>query len=320
MKTSMKSRWSLCIALAAIAAGAFAFLPAAAHWSDDTWVEGSLVDVQVSVEGRPAPLYGSPQGDSRHYFQAIEGRNYSVVLRNNTHERVGVLIAVDGLNVVSGERTNLSPNESMYVLSPWETTTIQGWRTSLDDVRRFVFVDEKRSYAERTGQANGDMGWIRVLAFREHRPWWATRRGDLWGGRPGYDERGGREEARDRQPRAQMEQEAAPSAPSPTREGAPSPSASSEYRSLNKSAGEKNESLADRSTGDSYPGTGWGEQRHDSVRQVAFTAERVATDQHVLRYEYASGLRALGIFPNRDRDRLRDRDNGTLGFAQPPKW
>jgi len=38
------------------------------------------------------------------------------------------------------------------------------------DVRRFVFVDEERSYAERTGQANGDMGWIRVLSFRERAP------------------------------------------------------------------------------------------------------------------------------------------------------
>ena len=39
------------------------------------------------------------------------------------------------------------------------------------------------------------------------------------------------------------------------------------------------------------------------------------------RYEYAAGLRALGIFPNHpNRDRLRDRDNGELGFAKPPRW
>jgi hypothetical protein len=48
--------------------------------------------------------------------------------------------------------------------------------------------------------------------------------------------------------------------------------------------------------------------------------EPVATDQLVFRYEYASGLRALGIEPRSSRDRLWERDRGELGFAQPPRW
>ena len=142
-------------------------------------VEGDLVDVRVRVDGETTPLFFRPGTFDRHYFQAFRGRNYSLVVRNTTGARVGVLIAVDGLNVVNGERSRLSRNETMYVLDPWETATIRGWRTSLKDVRRFVFVDEERSYAERTGQANGDLGWIRVLSFREQRntarPWLARR-------------------------------------------------------------------------------------------------------------------------------------------------
>ena len=133
----------------------------------ETWAEGNLVDVQVRVDGQAAPLYFAPGRSDRRYLQAFAGRNYSLVLRNNTGERVAVLLAVDGLNVVSGEMSHLRSDEQMYVLSPWQTTTIRGWRTNLDEVRRFVFVDERRSYAERTGQANSDMGWIRVLSFRE---------------------------------------------------------------------------------------------------------------------------------------------------------
>ena len=132
--------------------------------------DGSLVDVQVMVDGLTAPLYFRPSGSDRLYFQAFKGRNYSLVVRNNTGRRVGVLIAVDGLNVVTGERSSLSRNESMYVLDPNERAVIRGWRTSLDQVRRFVFVDEEHSYAERTDQANGDLGWIRVLSFREVEP------------------------------------------------------------------------------------------------------------------------------------------------------
>lgn len=280
MKTPLTPSRNLWITLAALAAGIALAPPADARWNDDTWAEGSLVNVQLSVGGRPAPLYPSPQGDERHYFQAVDGDNYSVMLRNNSGERVGVLIAVDGLNVVSGERTSLSADEPMYVLGPRETATIQGWRTSLDQVQRFVFVEEQRSYAERTGQANGDMGWIRVLAFREQR--------------------------------------AAPSAAPPGRHEAAPPTERSESKGSRKDAMSENEAAASRSDGDSYPGTGWGEQRTDSVRRIEFTAERIATDHHIIRYEYASGLRALGIFP--DRDRLRDRDHGALGFARPPRW
>ena len=94
-------------------------------WDDgyrilDTWADGRLVDVQLRVDGDAAALYSAPNGDDRHYFQAFAGRNYSVVMKNNTGRRVAVLLAVDGLNAVNGEITQLRPSEDMYVLGPWE--------------------------------------------------------------------------------------------------------------------------------------------------------------------------------------------------------
>src|SRR5262249_23737227 len=150
---------------------------------------------QVWVGGSRAPLYWAPGRDDRLYFQAFKGRNYSLVLRNNTSERIGVLVSVDGLNVVNGEMTAMQNDEPMYVLDPYERATIQGWRTSLQNVRQFVFVDEQHSYAERTDQANSDMGWIRVLAFRERRLAWRPRYRD--------DDQVGRPELRDA-PQAQV--------------------------------------------------------------------------------------------------------------------
>ncbi len=130
------------VALAATAAAdseTSRFRSSRSHWNAD----GNLIDVQVRVEGEAAPLYFRPGTFDRHYFQANRGRNYSLVVRNTTGERVGVLIAVDGLNVVNGERSQLSRGETMYVLDPWESATINGWRTSLHEVRKFVFVDEE---------------------------------------------------------------------------------------------------------------------------------------------------------------------------------
>ena len=75
------------------------------------------------------------------------------------------MVTVDGLNVVSGERD--AGRGRMYILDPWGSTTIRGWRRSLHDVHRFTFVDEKASYASRTGKASGRMGWIEVSVYRE---------------------------------------------------------------------------------------------------------------------------------------------------------
>ncbi len=311
----------LALALTLVAAGSLAAAPARAWYRPDAplWAQGRIVDVQVRVDGRAAPLYLSPQGDSRRYLQAFAGRNYSLVLRNESAERIGVLIAVDGLNVVNGQRSSLQSTEPMYVLGPWETATIDGWRTSLDDVQRFVFVDEARSYAARTGQANGDMGWIRVLAFREQSHAYWPPRAPRWyeGPHSNYrDERGGNVP---REPLPAPGDAPMAAAPAPTRaQGEVAPQAAAPEAKARSYTGTQDDPLSRRDDGGSFPGTGWGRHQSDHVEQVRFDAERLATDTIVFRYEYASGLRALGIVP--DRDRLRERDNGELGFAKPPRW
>jgi len=280
----------------ALAAGAQAdswrFRNSRSHWS----AGGSLVDVRVLVDGETAPLYYKQGAWDRHYFQAFRNRNYSIVVHNNTGGRVGVLLAVDGLNAVNGELSRLSHDEPMYVLNPYETATVRGWRTSLDDVRRFVFVDEERSYAERTDQANGDLGWLRVLSFPENRPWlgWdRIRRESPYAGR-NRDEKGAPENI----------------APAPQLDGGRAKPQAESFRGV--------QPQESGPTADANPGTGWGDRRHDPVNEVAFDAARTPTDHLVLRYEYRTGLEALGIYPGGWR--LRDRDRGQLGFAQPPRW
>lgn len=258
--------------------------------SDDA-VIGRLVDVHVLVSGETTPLYPRAGGDwfsasgARWYFEAVQGRAYAVELHNRTGRRVGVVIAVDGLNVVSGERSFGQRNEPMYVLGPYETTTIRGWRSSLDEVRQFRFVDESRSYAERSDQANGEMGWIRVTTFAEATPAWMPqiRTDSRW---------------RDEPP--------ATATPRPEADG------------MRKAAPET-DGLAPQAQ--NYPGTGWGESKHDPVSRTQFDAARNATDKLTLRYEYASGLRALGIIPDHGDDhRLWQREHGQVGFAKPPRW
>jgi len=258
----------------------------------ETAFAGNVLTVEVQVDGETASLYRTANAAERRYFEAQRGEEYALRIRNHTGRRVAVLISVDGLNAVNGLRSWLASSEPMYVLDPWQVTVVRGWRTSLEHVREFVFVDEQRSYASRTGQENGDLGWIRVLAFEEQprvshfEPWRDQLRE---GAQPPDGEFQGKDERGDA-PAPGKAQSAAP----PTQES-------------QRSAKEK-----------SFPGTGWGDRRRDPVRETWFDPQPVACDHLVLRYEYARGLADLGIF--HDRNRLRDRDRGEFGFAQPPRW
>jgi len=297
------------LALVAALSGAatLATAPVARAWTtwpgcDDT-AHGRLIDVQIQVGDRNVLLYPSPRWDGRRYFEAMKGREYAVTLRNTTNERIGVLVAVDGLNVISGTRSALTGGESMYVLDPHGSATIRGWRTSLNDIRRFLFVDEERSYATRTGQANGDLGWVRVLAFRENQPM-------VW-----HDQRCRIDERDIPEPQA-----AAPAAPEARGDGGASRANEAPRAARKDAEGPAGQAFGDKTEAESNPGTGWGRGSYDPVRKVEFVAQARPLDRIVLRYEYAGGLRALGIEPRREWDRTGQRDRGLLGFAQPPRW
>src|SRR5262245_6305454 len=167
--------------------------------------EKSPVAVEVTIGGRSTPLFMATNRPDRWYLEAKKGQKYEIRVKNTTAERIGFVLAVDGLNAIDGKLSRNAPDEAMYVLEPYASSTIKGWRRSLDHVSRFVFVDEERSYAERTGQGNADLGWIRVTAFNEVWYGWNNVRPEL--------------RSRDADgPRAQAKEESAPPSSSPAPE------------------------------------------------------------------------------------------------------
>jgi len=121
----------------------------------------SIVDRDTGTE---LPQY---PGRGQRWIAGAPGHRYAVRLANLGAERVLVVLSVDGVNAVSGETAAASQNG--YVLGPWETADIAGWRKSLDDVAAFVFTDLGDSYAARTGRA-GNVGVIGIAVFRERAP------------------------------------------------------------------------------------------------------------------------------------------------------
>ena len=108
------------------------------------------------------------QHRGQRWVAGNQGSPYAVRLRNNSAERVLVVLSVDGLNVISGEVA--SANQTGYVLDPWQSADITGWRKSQREVAQFVFTDPGNSYAERTGRPD-NIGVIGIAVFNEAERW-----------------------------------------------------------------------------------------------------------------------------------------------------
>jgi hypothetical protein len=103
----------------------------------------------------------------KRYLEARQGEHYGIVITNRTPERVGVVIAVDGRNIITGKRSDLGNTESMYIVNAYEAARYDGWRTSKDEVHRFYFSDAADSYSVRTFADSSAMGVIAMAVFRE---------------------------------------------------------------------------------------------------------------------------------------------------------
>ncbi len=130
---------------------------------------GSAVDVSIIAEsGRSLPFYPhrSTHGAKKVYAEAVRGDHYRIVVRNNLNRRVGVVVAVDGRNIISGQKSWLGNGERMYVLEPHAVNEYSGWRTGQDRVNRFFFTDAPDSYAAAFGDQSA-MGVIAVAVYPE---------------------------------------------------------------------------------------------------------------------------------------------------------
>ncbi len=105
----------------------------------------------------------------RAYIAVRPEERYRLRVVNHSGERIGLVIAVDGRNILNGRRSDLEPREAMYVLGPYERAEYEGWRTSRNRVARFYFTDAADSYAEAWGDRSA-LGVIAVAVYRERHP------------------------------------------------------------------------------------------------------------------------------------------------------
>ena len=265
---------------------------------------GSAVTLELRTDqAGPLTLYpvSAPSGSWKAYAEAVRGASYRITVHNNLGCRVGVVLAVDGRNIISGAKSWLRSDERMYILGPGETQEYAGWRTAQDKVNRFYFTTMEDSYAAAFGDTSA-MGVVAMAVFPEAfvypRP---TARPGIKGD-PGWD--------------GDVPMPRPPSRPGvkgiPGLDGA---EGAAEMAPKSAPApGVRMDSMA-RSHAGSPPGTGYGEEVYSPSITVAFEPESRPREKSFIKYEWRETLVRLGVLrtPEVPRNRLWDS-----GFAPPP--
>jgi len=139
---------------------------AVAH-SVQRFVELNVID-DTGRAFKTYPAASEAHDLARNYLEAAPGARFRLRIHNPHAERIGVVVAVDGRNIISGQRSELVIGEAMYVIDAHHTQVFSGWRTDAEHVRAFYFTDAGDSYAGAWGDYSA-MGTIAVAVFREHR-------------------------------------------------------------------------------------------------------------------------------------------------------
>ena len=185
---------------------------------------------------------------------------------------MAVALSVDGLNTIDARHTSAAAGRK-WVLGPYETVTIEGWQTSMNDARRFEFTSEEQSYGAWLGKTN-DLGVITAVFFRERVP--------------------------ERQLSAQSMAVPRADAPVPAQAGqnrdrslpAAEAGAASPVGAASKQAAGTPPPAADE-----YAATGIGRRTDHAVRQVYLDLEPTPAASVSIRYEYRAQLVRLGVLP-----------------------
>lgn len=111
--------------------------------------------------GNPLPIFSRA---GRRHVEGRDGERYTIELANRTRERIEAVATVDGLDVMNGRPGTLENRG--YILAPWSSFRIDGFRKNLDQVAAFRFGSVADSYAALKGD-DRNVGVIGVALFAE---------------------------------------------------------------------------------------------------------------------------------------------------------
>ena len=247
---------------------------------------GSIVDVQIVDRDRQEQL-STWRHRGATWVAGRPGDRYAVRLTNRSPGRVLVVLSIDGVNAVSGDTAAVG--QTGYVLAPWQSAEITGWRKSYTEAAAFYFTALPDSYAARTDRPD-NVGVIGAAVFRERVPQTVQRPFE-----PQPSVSGRKDDDGDRR---EPERRAEAPAQSSGRLGASADAAASDRAAAPSATAPPSPAQRER---DSFAkadklGTGHGEREYSPTTQTAF--ERASTQPSEVvqvRYDSYANLVAAGV-------------------------
>jgi len=235
------------------------------------------------------------------YVQGEYGERYQIRIQNHSGRRREVVVTVDGRDVVNGQKGKYEHRG--YVLDPYTSVDIQGFRKSDTEVATFRFTTPSDSYSSRMGTRE-NVGVIGVAVFEERphpRPRHAPTVARAMPEDDEYEDVAGDYGGIIQGMGDEAHIEPAP-APEPRRSARSAPSKRRRIRSASQRASEI--------------GTRYGEGRYSAVEEVNFV-RRSSTPSLVLTLQYDSerGLRRRGVLRTRKRQSAFPAERR---YAPPP--
>lgn len=104
-------------------------------------------EINVLINGKPAREF---YHNNRFYVEGRDGSEYTIKLKNHGHKKAMVVLSVDGIEVLKGGQAKDA--ESGYIVNPFSSIEIKGYRIDDNKVATFKFSDGTTSYATQVEQ------------------------------------------------------------------------------------------------------------------------------------------------------------------------
>lgn len=119
-------------------------------------------EVEVLVNGSPVKEY---KHENKIYIEGKKNTKFSLRFKNNTGNSVLFVPSVDGLSILDGKDASLSSRG--YIVRPYSSSIISGWRKNENEIAEFFFSDGDSSYRKKSKKGTNNLGVIGAAVFRE---------------------------------------------------------------------------------------------------------------------------------------------------------
>lgn len=294
-------------------------------------VSSEVFRLQVLVNGKAVQEYRGP--GQNVFVEGRDGSKFELELTNLTPRRILVHPAVDGLSVMTGKPAAQNDSTDGYVLTPYQTMRVPGWRLDDKNVAQFFFAGQGNSYAEQTGQPL-NKGVIACPVWEEKKDDWLYMYPPILRGNVGSTGGGGSGTFThsSTQPLNIAPQQVYTCQVGTSQAGTlpviPDSYTVTSSLSSSDASGLAQESISsERKCSVNNLGTGFGDKTKHEVVSVHFTPQDQPTCTAIIYYDTVEGLRTRGIKIQeksaKQAPRLPDpfpKTSPKTGCTPPPGW